>query len=101
MVTLKVKASVQSTGDKHFLEIVLDSETVRLPISDDSPNQVKSAFNRLIERTRSGAFVIELDRAEDDLFSQVAKEYIVQLNKEIREVREEMKQFKLLGEDSP
>jgi len=97
MVTLK--ASVQSANDKHFLEIALESDTVRLPISDDNANQVKSAFNRLIERIRSGAFVIKLDHVGDDLFSQVAKEYIVQLNKEIQEVRKEMKQFKLLDED--
>jgi len=97
MVTLK--ASVQTADDKRFLDITLESGAVRIPISDDNPNQVKSAFNRLIERIKSGAFIIELDEVGDDLFSQVANEYIGQLNKEIQEVREEMKKFKLVGED--
>ncbi len=94
MVT--VKASVQNEGEKYFLDIALEEGSVRIPISEDNPNLVKSAFNRLIERTRAGEFKIELVDVGDDLFSQVAKEYISQLNKEIREVRAEMKQFKLL-----
>ena len=32
----------------------------------------------------------------DDLFSQVAKEYVTQLNREIQEVHGEMKQYGLI-----
>lgn len=92
-------ASVQNVGDKFFLEIVLEDEAVQIPISEDKPAQVKSAFNKLIERTRSGEFCIELEPVGQDLFSQVAKEYIVQLNREIKQVRAEMKRFKLLDND--
>ena len=94
MVTLR--ASVQSDGDKQFLEIELESGAVRIPMSDENPNQIKSVFNRLIERTRSGEFIVELDKVGDDLFSQVANEYVGQLNREIQEVRTEMKQLNLL-----
>lgn len=98
---VKLSASVQSDGDKHYIVIALESYSVRIPMSDDNPNQVKSAFNRLIERTRSGEFTIELDKVGEDLFSQVANEYIGQLNREIQEVRAEMMEFKLLGEEEP
>jgi polysaccharide deacetylase 2 family uncharacterized protein YibQ len=94
---VKVKASVQSDGEKYYLEIELESEAVRIPMSEDNPNQIKSAFNRLIERARSGGFAIELDKVGDDLFSQVANEYISQLNRELQEVRTEMRQLKLLA----
>jgi methyl-accepting chemotaxis protein len=94
----KVRATVQGVGDKHYLDIELESDTVRIPMSDDNPNHVKSAFNRLIERAKSGEFTVELDKIGDDLFSQVANEYVGQLNREIKEVRAEMKQLNLLGD---
>ncbi|HYN83440.1 MAG TPA: hypothetical protein VES88_18315 [Gemmatimonadaceae bacterium] len=97
---VKIKASVQSAQDKHFIDIALDSDVVRIPISEDNPNQVKSAFNKLLERTRSGQFTIELESDSDDLFSHVAKEYIAQLNRELQEIWKEMKQHKLVGSEA-
>ncbi len=94
---VKVEASVQCAHDKYFLDIALEGEVVRLPISDDNPNHVKSAFNKLLERTRRGQFAIELSSDGDDLFSHVAKEYVGQLNRELQEVWKEMKQNKLLS----
>ena len=55
-------------------------------MSEDKPNEVKSAFNRLIARIKDGEFQIILAEIGDDLFSQVANEYITQLNREIKEV---------------
>ena len=40
----------------------------------------------------------ELDKVGDDLFSQVANEYITQLNREIQEVHGEMKQYGLVAD---
>ena len=99
MVT--VDAAVQNEGEKYFLDIAFEGDTVRIPISEDNPNKVKSAFNRLIERIRLSEFVIDLPAAGEDLFSQVAKEYVAQLNREIHEVRAEMKKFNLLGDTPP
>ena len=94
-----IKASVVEEDDKHFIEIANDGDDVRLPISEDKPNEVKSAFNKLIERIKEGEFEIELEDEGDDLFSQVAKEYITQLNSEIAEVRDEMIQYGLTDDD--
>jgi intergrase/recombinase len=60
---------------------------------------VKSAFNKLIERIKEGEFEIELEEVGEDLFSQVANEYIMQLNREIGEVRDEMIQYGLIEEE--
>lgn len=93
-----LEALVEKADDKYCLRIKVESGDVVIPLSDDNANAVKSAFNKLIQRIRDGEFKIQLDKEGDDLFSMVAKEYLVQLNKEIREVYSEIKRFGLLKE---
>jgi len=93
MVTLE--ATVECVEEKYFLKINVEQGAVRIPLSDDNPNVVKSAFNKLIQRIREGEFTIKLDKVGDDLFSMVANEYLAQLNREIQEVRSQMKEYGL------
>ena len=93
-----LKAMVENAGDKYSLRITVESGDVVIPLSDDNANAVKGAFNSLIQLIREGEFKIQLDREGDDLFSMVAKEYLTQLNKEIREVHHQIKEFGLLKE---
>lgn len=93
-----LKAMVENADDKYSLRIKVESGDVVIPLSDDNANAVKSAFNKLIQRIREGEFKIQLDKEGDDLFSMVAKEYLTQLNKEIREVHRQIKEFGLLKE---
>jgi hypothetical protein len=90
-----VKASVVEVEKKHFIEIEGGEHAIRIPISEDKPNQVKGAFNALIARLKKGVFQIELQGVGEDLFSQVAKEYVTQLNREIKQVRKEMEEHSL------
>nr|VFK15984.1 MAG: hypothetical protein BECKLPF1236B_GA0070989_10875 [Candidatus Kentron sp. LPFa] len=92
-----IKATVVQVGEKHFIEIGDGDHTIRIPMSEDKPNEVKSAFNRLIVRLKEGEFRIELENVGEDLFSQVANEYIRQLNREIQGIYGEMKQYGLSG----
>ena len=94
-----IKANILNDKEKHFIQIQSDKNAITIPISEDDPNAVKAAFNKLIERLRAGQIRIELKDIGSDLFSQIAKEYIVQLNAELAEVYEEMKQEGLIGED--
>lgn len=91
-----IKATVVALEEKHFIKIESGEEGIKIPISEDKPNEVKSAFNKLIARIKEGEFEIELDDIGQDLFSQVANEYVTQLNREIQEVRGEMKDFGLV-----
>ncbi len=91
-----ISASVVSKDEKYFIEIATEGEAIRIPISEDKPNDVKSAFNKLISRCKDGDFKIQLDTVEENLFSQVSNEYLKQLNQEIQEVRSEMKKFGLI-----
>lgn len=94
-----VEASVVEEDEKHYIKIATEGEAIKIPISEDKPNVVKSAFNKLIERIKEGEFEIELDEVREDLFSQVANEYITQLNREIAEVHDEMISLGLIEED--
>lgn len=95
-----LNAMVENADDKYFLRIKVESGDVVIPLSDDNANAVKKAFNKLIQRIREGEFKIQLDKEGDDLFSMVAKEYLTQLNKEIREVHSQIKEFGLLNKSS-
>lgn len=97
MVTLD--ATVECVGEKYFLKINVEQGPVTVPLSDDNPNAVKGAFNKLIQRIRIGEFTIKLDKVGEDLFSMVANEYLAQLNREIQEVRSQMKEHGLVKED--
>lgn len=85
-----VKAKIIEREGKYFIEIETESEKITIPISEDHPNEVKKAFNKIILHIKEGGFQIELEDVGTDLFSQVANEYITQLNREIQEVRSEM-----------
>ena len=94
----KIKATVIQDEEKHFIKIEDEEHPILIPMSEDKPNEVKSAFNRVIARIKKGVFQIELEVVDEDLFSQVANEYITQLNREIKEVHGEMEQCGLLAD---
>lgn len=91
-----ISAEVVEIEEKHFIRIKNSGEEIRIPLSDDKPNDVKSAFNQLILWVKEKKFEVKLGDVGTDLFSQVAKEYIVQLNREIQEVRGEMEDLGLV-----
>lgn len=91
-----VKATIMVLEEKHYIKIELGEEGINIPISEDNPNVVKSAFNKLIGRIKDGELEIKLEQIGQDLFSQVANEYVTQLNREIQEVSGEMKAYGLV-----
>jgi hypothetical protein len=91
-----IRATVESLDDKHFIKIKTEDEEIIIPMSEDKPNEVKSAFNKIITRLKVGAFQIKLEEVGEDLFFLVANEYLTQLNREILDVHGEMKQYGLV-----
>lgn len=85
-----LKAEVAQQDDRRFIQITKDDAEIKIPLTEDNPNAVKSAFNELISLAKQDDLEIEMDEVGPDLFSQVASEYIAQLNREIQEVRREM-----------
>lgn len=93
-----IEAELVAVGEEYFIQIN-DEPTISIPVSKDDANVVKSAFNALVRRLKISPFKIILKEAEKDLFYHVATEYISQLNGELVEVYEEMKQYGFV--DSP
>ena len=91
-----VKAAVTEVDNMHFIRIENDGKRINIPLSEDKPNEVKGAFNELLVWVKESEIEIEMDEVGTDLFSQVAKEYISQLNREIQEVRHEMERLGLV-----
>lgn len=91
-----ISATVENLDDKYFIKMNFGQEEIRIPLSEDKPNEVKSGFNKIIEKIKLGEFQIKLEVVEENLFSQVANEYLLQLNREIKEVRGEMKEYGLI-----
>ena len=91
-----IKATVVSLDEKYFIKIKTEHEEISIPMSEDKPNEVKSAFNKIITRIKVGEFQIKLEEVGEDLFSLVANEYLTQLNREIQEIQSEMKQYGLV-----
>lgn len=93
-----IKATVVQVDEKHFIKIENGKHVIKIPMSEDNQNEVKGAFNKLIIRIKDGVFQIKLAEIGEDLFSQVANEYITQLNREIQEVHGEMVQYGLVSD---
>lgn len=92
----RIKANVERVEDQYFIKLRFKDDEILIPMSEDNPNEVKKSFNKIILQIKVEEFQIELEEVGEDLFSQVAKEYITQLNREIHEVLGEMRKFGLI-----
>ena len=91
-----LEADVVNDDGKYFIRITDGGEFIRIPISDDQPNEIKASFNKIILRLKRGKFRINMAEGSQDLFSQVANEYIKQLNRELIEVFGELERYGLI-----
>lgn len=92
-----LSAKVREVDAKYVLAIDLGDEEAAIPLSEDRPAAVKRAFGSLILRIKKGPIQIQLAEVGEDLFSEVAKEYVKQLNSELKAVRTEMEQHGLIS----
>ena len=93
-----IEAELVYSDEEYFIQINAEPE-IRIPVSSDNANVIKSAFNALIRRLKSGPFKIALKEAEKDLFFHVATEYLEQLNRELFEIYEEMEQHEFIDNE--
>lgn len=91
-----ISATVECQDSQYFIRVRDGGMEVLIPMSEDKPNEVKNAFNQIIIRIKCGEFQIKLEGVGEDLYSQIANAYIGQLNREILEIHDEMKEYGLL-----
>jgi hypothetical protein len=91
-------AEIKREEQKTTLVLKGKNEDYELILTEDSPNSIKSVFNKLLQELKKGAFSFELIDEKQDLYHQISKEYLIQLNSELLSVYEELKDYELLSE---
>jgi hypothetical protein len=99
METKKAKIIREEEGEAVCLVLHLTDEDLRIVLTDDNPNNIKDAFNKLILTLKKGEFAFELDDEKEDLYHHICVEYITQLNSEIQSVFNELSDYGLLEAD--
>lgn len=89
-------AKMIKDGENHHLELNIKTATLLISMTEDLPNEIKAAFNQLILRLKIEHFNFNIGDVDTDLFSQIAKEYIGQLNKELTTIHTELAHHELL-----
>lgn len=96
METKKATITREREKDKSILVLQGVSNNHEIILTEDNPNNIKSVFNNLIQDLKKGLFQFELEDSSNDLFHNICKEYIVQLNSELQSIYNEMDEFDLL-----
>lgn len=94
-----LSASAKEEDAQHYLCLHVPEGELRISLTGDNPNDVKSVFNSLVKRLKNGKFKFEMSEVGADLFSQVASEYIKQLNRDLSAVYKELDHHQLILDD--
>lgn len=80
-----------------ILKLTLGTEELNITLTEDNPNEVKSVFNKLLLHLKNGEIDFNLIDTKDDLYFHICKEYITQLNSELKSTYIELKDNGLLN----
>ena len=89
-------ATIDRGEEKTDLVLTVNSKEFRICLTDDNPGKVKSVFNSLIIELKKEKFEFTLSDDTPDLFNDICKEYIKQLNGEIADVFAQLKKYGLV-----
>ena len=91
------EANIEEFDSEHYLSLKIKDIVLKVPLTKDEPNEIKKVFNELILYLKKGPLCFTMKEVEDgDLIYQVAKEYVTQLNAELKEVYQELEDHQLL-----
>jgi len=90
------KAIIKREDIVTHLILQLNGKELKISLTDDNPNMVKTVFNDILKELKKGTFKFEMEDSTEDLFHHICKEYITQLNAEILTVYSELEEFKLI-----
>jgi hypothetical protein len=93
------KAEVVERDKEQCLMLVIKGQELIIPLTKDEPNEIKMVFNSLILQLKKSPFQISIeDREDGDIFHNIAREYINQLNTELDAIRKELEAHSLVEE---
>jgi len=94
MATLNATIDRKDSGAT--LKFALEESELSIVLTEDNPNEVKTVFNKLLEHLKSGEFDFNLTDEKEDLYFHICKEYITQLNAELKSTYKELQDNRLL-----
>jgi hypothetical protein len=89
-------ATIERKDNSATLKLALGETVLDIVLTEDKPNDVKTVFNKLLELLKSGEFDFSLTDEKEDLYFHICKEYITQLNAELKSTYKELEDNGLL-----
>ncbi|WP_185217996.1 hypothetical protein [Sphingobacterium mizutaii] len=90
------KATIKREELNTYLVLEVGDNPIQIILTDDNPNNIKSAFNLILKELKKGLIEFKLEDESSDLFNNICFEYLNQLNKEIKIIYSELEEFELL-----
>ena len=91
-------AEISRDDQKTVLVLNGRKKKLELVLTEDNPNSIKTVFNELLIELKDGDFEFKLVDTKQDLYNQISKEYLTQLNSELSSIYQELKDYELLNE---
>lgn len=91
-------ATIDRKGNNNAtLILALADNKLEIGLTEDNPNAVKEVFNQLLVHLKSVEFEFNLTDESEDLYYHICKEYISQLNIELKSTYAELRDNNLLN----
>lgn len=90
-------ATIERKDNSATLKLALDSDELNIVLTEDNPNEIKAVFNKLLLHLKNEEIEFDLKDDKDDLYFHICKEYISQLNTELKSTYTELKDNGLLN----
>lgn len=89
------KATIKREEPHTYLVLEVGDNPIQINLTDDNPNNVKSAFNLILKELKKGLFEFVLEDKSSDLYNNICVEYLNQLNTEIKAIHTELEEYEL------
>ena len=90
-------AKIDRKESSATLKLMLGDDVLDIVLTEDKPNDVKNVFNKLLETLKTNEFEFNLiDDGKEDLYFHICKEYIAQLNAELKSTYNELRDNDLI-----
>lgn len=84
------KAIIERKDDSAVLKLMLARTDLTIVLTEDKPNDVKNVFNKLLEHLKNEELEFNFEDGKEDLYHHICKEYIRQLNAELKKIYKEL-----------
>lgn len=91
-------ATIERKETSATLKLAIGTEELNIVLTDDNPNEVKSVFNKLLLHLKDNEIEFNLTDDKEDLYFHICKEYITELNAELKSTYTELEDNGLLND---